>query len=212
MVPDVRTSLWPGAGGNGSRHGRSGTAGTLTRVAGASVQRDVSADLKIVTKDGDTVTISASLDTTATYASLRQRGGVDARSAQFESQSSLNVQVQGDLSPQEQADIAQVVRRFMQDLHALARGQDASIANVAAGDPQTLKSVAADATTQTTLTAVAVVGGVGSDSPAQPLISTGEGTASPPDATPTPAQARGMAGPLPVSTPPVLETATPAAA
>ena len=230
MMSDVRSSSFSGAGVAGPWHSR----GNSLRIGAASIERDVTANLKIVTKEGDTVTISAQIDQSATYASLRQRGHggrVDAGATQQQSQSSLNVQVQGNLSPQEQADIAQVVSRFMHDLRALAQGKDVSVANVAGVDAQTLNSVTADSNAQTTITVVAAFGlkasmpggplpvapvtpdgGAGpGDSPAQPLIGTDEG-GSPATLPSSPQQARGMAGPLPVSAPPVLELVRPTAA
>ncbi len=198
MIPDVRSSLWSGTGVADAWRSR----GSSLRIGAASIERDVTANLKIVTKEGDTITISAEVDQSASYASLRQHGRagrIDASVSQQQSQSSLSVQVQGNLSPQEQADIAQVVRRFMHDLRALAQGKDVSLTNVTAVDPKTIQSVAADSNTQTTITVLSAFGlkasmpggplpvapvtpdgGTGpGDSPAQPLIVTNEGGTGP---------------------------------
>ncbi len=146
------------------------TAGATATAA--SAERDVTASLNITTKEGDTVTINASLETSLTYAGVRG-GGKRADVWNASTSSEFSFQVQGDLNEQERAEIARVVKTFMHDLRALAKGRDVSVANVAEGDAQTLASISASADSKTTLTIGAAV--VGSqrpqpwDSPARPV-------------------------------------------
>jgi hypothetical protein len=135
-------------------HREQAPTGDTTSVAAASATRTVDASLSITTKEGDTVSITADFDMTATYASLRGHGG-RASAWNASSTSQVSVQVQGDLSEQEMKDISRVVKTFLHDLRAMLKGRDVSVANVANGDPETLQSVSASAQTSTTITAVA---------------------------------------------------------
>lgn len=157
MIQDIRGGYTPSALQSRSPHHRHASRGgsTTATATAASASRDVSASLSITTKEGDTVSISASFDTTATYASLRgsgQRGS----SLSVSTSSEISLQVQGNLSEQEMKDIARVVKTFLHDLRTMVNGGDVSIANVASGDPKTLQSVSATAQTTTTVTAVGV--------------------------------------------------------
>lgn len=127
--------------------------GTTSMVAG-STSRDVDASLNITTKEGDTFSITASFDTTATYAGVRGRG--ERGSAwNFSTSSQVSMQVEGSLNEQELEDISRIVKTFLHDLRAMLRGRDVSIENVAEGDAKSLESVSATADTRTTVTLVA---------------------------------------------------------
>jgi chitodextrinase len=120
-----------GVRGAGARAG-----GTTEKLTAASVSESTSTDLKIVTQQGDVVTLHASLDTNATYASLRSRGPngkIDAKSLSLSSQQSLSVSVQGDLNAQEQADIDQLVKRIGSDLKSFLSGQGGATGHEADG-------------------------------------------------------------------------------
>jgi hypothetical protein len=184
-----------------------GTSGGATAVA-ASASRDVSASLSITTKEGDTVSISASFDATASYAGVRGRGG-RASAWNVSTSSQFSLQVQGNLSEQEMKDISRVVKTFMHDLRAMLKGRDVSVANVAGGDPQTLQSVSANASTSTTFTGVAVSvapgpavdAGLPGNAPPQRLAGEDSGPIAGRSAADLP---RGIALPLPAPEPVTL--------
>ena len=168
-------------------------------MVAASATRDIDASLSITTKEGDTFSISASFDTTATYAGIRGRGE-QGSALSVSGSSQVSIQVQGSLSEQEMNDISRIVKTFLHDLRSMLKGGDVSVANVAEGDPSTLESVSATASSNTTLTAVA-----GSSAPAlrefegphpvRPVLA---------DFNLNPAVARGPRGvaiPLPAATP-----------
>ncbi len=154
MIHDIRTGQAPAALQPWSRPRPQAPAGGSTSVTAASATRDITASLSITTKEGDTVSISASFDTTATYAGVRG-GGVRGGAWSASSSSQVSVEVQGNLSQQEMKDISRVVKTFLHDLGAMLKGREVSVANVAGGDPKTLQSVSATAATSTTITAVA---------------------------------------------------------
>ncbi len=121
---------------DGVRAAGAKAGGTTEKLTAASVSESTSTDLKIVTQQGDVVTLHASLDTNATYASLRSRGPngkIDAKSLSLSSQQSLSVSVQGDLNPQEQADIDQLVKRIGSDLKSFLSGQGGTTGHEADG-------------------------------------------------------------------------------
>jgi hypothetical protein len=220
MVHDVNTSrLSGGFGLDRAAHGMPGT-----RLGLASATRDVDASLSVVTKEGDTVTLSASYDASVTYAAMGRRGhhGHGASFMSAQSQSSVSLQVTGDLNAQELADIRQVVERFMQDMRAMERGGDASVADVATFDATTLQSISATASTSTTVTLAGLSGrGPAQPTPVVPVVTAGPGQDSPArpagltseDAGLLPADrpmlpARGPVTPLPVSIASVFEDVT----
>ena len=70
-----------------------------TRASLASAQRDVTGSLSLVTREGDTVTLSASYDASVTYAGARRgRGDGGFRAAGAQVSQSFSLQVQGNLS------------------------------------------------------------------------------------------------------------------
>jgi hypothetical protein len=131
-------------------------------VTVASASRDVTASLNITTREGDTVSISASFDATAAYGAARG-DGQRASTWSLSASNQVSFQVQGNLSEQEMKDISRVVKTFLHDLGSMLKGRDVSVANVAAGDLTTLQSVSASARETTSVTAVAA--GVGRTPP-----------------------------------------------
>jgi hypothetical protein len=152
MIQGIHSGWAPGA--FHSRHAHRAPTSADTIVTAASASRDVSASLSITTKEGDTFSISASFDATATYAAARA-GGQRASAWSVSASNEVSLQVQGDLSAQELKDISRIVKTFLHDLRAMLKGRDVSIANVADGDPTTLQSVSATAESTTTVTALA---------------------------------------------------------
>lgn len=152
MVHDVQFSRAPGLFGFGGRAHAPGDS----RLAVASAEREVAGTLSIVTKEGDTVTLSADFDASVTYARTgRGHHGAQVTSASVSS--SLSLEVKGDLNADELAEIRQVVTRFMHDLRAMVRGRDRSIADVATLDASTLQSVSATATETNDVTLIGAV-------------------------------------------------------
>lgn len=154
MIQDISKGLYPAAAQLLRPHHSHRASEGNTALVAASATRDVDASLSITTKEGDTFSITASFDATATYAGLRGRG--ESGSAWSVSGSNqVSVQVQGSLSEQEMKDISRIVKTFLHDLRSMLKGGDASVANVADGNPSTLQSVSATAQTNVTFTAVA---------------------------------------------------------
>ena len=154
MIQDISTGWSPAALQPSRPHHSHRAPEGNTSVVAASATRDINATLSITTKEGDTFSISASFDTTTTYAGIRGRG--EHGSAWSVSGSSqVSMQVQGNLSEQEMNDISRIVKTFLHDLRSMLKGGDVSVANVAEGNPSTLESVSATASSNTTITAVA---------------------------------------------------------
>jgi hypothetical protein len=199
-----RVPFWPGFG---IRDTAGNAANAPSRVNVASAQHDVSGSLSVVTKEGDTVTLSASYDATLTYAGIRS-GNRGARFSSAQVSRSLSLQVQGDLSEQELREIRQVVKRFMHDLREMIRGGQPSIANVTDVHATTLASISASTNTQDTVVAASITSrplpaavplgnDVPQDSPARRAPLAGEDT----DTTPAPSplvSARGLDSTTPV--------------
>jgi chitodextrinase len=177
----------------GVRSAGAKAGGTTEKLTAASLSESTSTDLKIVTQQGDVVTLHASLDTNATYASLRSRGPngkIDAKSLSLSSQQSLSVSVQGDLNAQEQADIDQLVKRIGSDLKSFLSGQGGATGHEADG-LSSLAGFQVQFSHSETATAVSIVRRL----PAAPAVTDAAG------AKPLPA-------PVPVSPAPEGDTAT----
>lgn len=129
-------------------------ASGATLVA-ANAHNEASGNLSIVTKEGDTVTISAHLEADATYASMRSRGA-SASYLSLESSSSLDIQVQGNLSDQEMQDIQKLVKQFSRELRQFFKGSEgADATDVGKGNFSSLTGFAVhfDASQSLTITA-----------------------------------------------------------
>jgi hypothetical protein len=90
--------------------------------------RALDAELKIVTDEGDTVTLSLGTETDvslATYSGqVRGNGGKERLRANFlrvSSRNDVNVQVDGDLNQQERADIDRLLSRVGRALRSFLR-------------------------------------------------------------------------------------------
>lgn len=131
-----------------------GTNAASTLVA-ANAHREASGDLTIKTREGDTVTLSAHLETDATFAAYRGRGA-QASYLSLQSSSGFSISVEGDLSEQELKDVEKLVKQFGQELRQFFRGSDdASAADVGRGDFSSLAGFAANFESSASLTVVA---------------------------------------------------------
>ena len=124
-------------------------------AAGAGAERAVSGSLSVVTKEGDTVTLSASYDASVTYAGARS-GGARLGIASTQVSRSVSIEVQGDLSAKEMREIRQVVKRFMHDLREMIHGGQPSLSNVTDVHARTLASISATSDTTNTVTVAAI--------------------------------------------------------
>lgn len=130
-------------------------AADATLVA-ANAHREASGDLSIVTKEGDTVTLSAHLETDATYASFRSRGA-QASYLSIESSSSIEISVQGDLSEQEMKDIEKLVKQFGHELRQYFRGSEGADANdVGQGSFSSIAGIAVHLESESSVTGISV--------------------------------------------------------
>jgi len=143
------------ADGNGSSSAAGGSdangAATTAASSGAaslSAERDVTGQLQLTTRDGDTVTISASVDETLTYGPDGSTGGQKLVAG---TKDSLSVQVSGSLDRRELRDIERYVRRFLRDLRGALRTGNADVSNLASVPSRTLQSVTASIDTNTQL-------------------------------------------------------------
>jgi hypothetical protein len=101
---------------------QAGTSGSLVQ---AGFRTSQSADLQIVTADGDTVTISSDRTTSVGYAGFAATSGgmrVEGQALQVSSESSVSLSVEGSLDSKELADIRKVVKL----LERAASSQDAT--------------------------------------------------------------------------------------
>lgn len=130
-------------------------AANATLVA-ANAHREASGDLSIVTKEGDTVTLSAHLEADATYASFRSRGA-QASYLSVEKSASIEISVQGDLSEQEMKDIEKLVKQFGHELRQFFRGsKGADATDVGQGSFSSIAGVAVHLESESSVTAVSV--------------------------------------------------------
>lgn len=119
-------------------------AGSRTvSLSALAAQSHLGTELRVVTREGDVVTLDWSRDTQVTYARGRVavdrdgdgspdavvRGGVIERSVQ----STLSFEVEGDLNEQELADLRRVMHAVRHALREFARGDFADAAGEIAG-------------------------------------------------------------------------------
>ena len=157
MIHSLQGTSWhprPCASGLAGHHDRAAAPAPATRFAGESIERDVTGSLTIVTKEGDKVTLSAESVASLSRAAVSTPEGRGV-SASVSLSRSLSISVEGDLNASERHDIARIVRTFLHDLRAAAKGRDVSVANVAGGHPSTLASVSAELESSTTVTLLA---------------------------------------------------------
>ncbi|HTR97725.1 MAG TPA: hypothetical protein VMH61_07455 [Candidatus Acidoferrales bacterium] len=138
----------PAANGNTP----SPASGTSAPAAGAALDatRQVSGELDLTTRDGDTVEISASFAASLTY---RPGATSTPGSLVVKGQQGVSVTVSGSLDPRERHDIGRIVRRFLHDLQTALQGGPTSLANLERVGGRSLASLAATIQTSTTLDA-----------------------------------------------------------
>lgn len=171
-----------------------GTNAPGATIVAANAHREASGDLSIVTKEGDTVTISANLEADATFASIRTRGA-SASYLSLETSSSLEITVQGELSEQEMEDVQKLVKQFSRELRQFFRGSEgADATDVGKGDFSSLTGFAVKFDASQSVTVIAAVaqpaGALPADSPGNPAPVEDEGGAAEPAG-----QAAPVAGP-----------------
>lgn len=104
--------------------------GSLTTM---HAQTHAGAELQVVTREGDVITLDWSRDVDVTYSRLRARADVngdgrtdarvDARTFERTVESSFSLQVQGDLNEQERADLEELLRAVRGAMHELRDGE-----------------------------------------------------------------------------------------
>jgi len=224
MIQDVMSGRLPGGFGFGRLPQGPGvtprpvSSGAAVPVSTASASRDVTGSLSIVTREGDTVTLSASFDASVDYTNASGKASLQESLSR-----SVSLQVQGNLDPQEARDVARAVKRFLHDLRSMVNGGQPSLTNVTAGSSSTLSSIAATSDTQTRVNVVAASsrppaspvpaqaadgGGGDAGSGAQPAR-LGAEDAGLQSGTPAPLPARGLVSTLP-ATPVVVAADAPA--
>jgi hypothetical protein len=157
----------------------------VTGVAAVQATRSRDLSLSITTDQGDTVTLTMHAATDVLAASYRDRvrghhgrgrgHGLDLASASTEQ--SMSLTVQGDLSPQELADIGRLMEQVGRAVKAFDR-QDAGAASQALasfGDLGSLQSFTLGVSQRQQTSGVVVLSGgggdaPGSDSPANPQV------------------------------------------
>ena len=134
-----------------------GTNAQGATIVAANAHREASGDLSVVTKEGDTVTISANLEADATFASIRTRGA-SASYLSLETSSSLEITVQGELSEQEMEDVQKLVKQFSRELRQFFRGSEgADATDVGKGDFSSLTGFAVKFDASQSVTVIAAV-------------------------------------------------------
>lgn len=139
MISSIGASPYtPARCGHDCPRSAGGRDAAATSLAAGSVRQAVDGQLSLTTKEGDTVTISASAEASVTYAALRGRsadGRFAATATSLESSRALTVEVQGELSDEEMAEIRKVVKAFFHELRDAFRGRGFDVADVGdAGD------------------------------------------------------------------------------
>ncbi len=128
-------------------------------VATASQQSDAS--LRVVTDDGDVVTLSAHRESTATYTDYRRHargpGGSERQRIQvFEasSQQSFSIEIEGTLDDEERADLEALIQRVATSFRRFEQGDDAGARSLLSGggDLDSLESFSVEFERQQTVT------------------------------------------------------------
>jgi hypothetical protein len=118
------------------------------RLLMATASRETDAVLRIVTDDGDVVSISAHQEASATYVDWGRRARTDAgtsvgrlRIVDLRSQRSFTIEVQGELDAEEREDLLQLIGRVAGSLQQFVRGNmTAAAARLQGGDLGSLDS------------------------------------------------------------------------
>ena len=126
MVSDVQSHLDPSFGKATSFHDGLQTS---ERVRVLSASQATSADLTVLTAEGDTVTISAQSESDLTYGDYRFRSRgengmtvVRAQVAAFSLSQSLEISVEGDLNEEELGDIKRLVDTIKNVIRKFLKG------------------------------------------------------------------------------------------
>jgi hypothetical protein len=108
-----------------------GTQRLDTKVSGVAVSNDFSGRLSVTTAEGDTITLSADLESdfrAVNYKSHVEGAGntvdVEARYAEYSLKQEFGVTVQGDLNEEEVKDLAKLFRKVADIFQKYLNGQD----------------------------------------------------------------------------------------
>jgi hypothetical protein len=163
MISSVGSTPFPILpSGDPSTKPATGSPDAVIRATAATAQRSVDGQLQLTTKEGDTVTISAHADASVTYARAFGRsadGRFSARSVSLEAHQDFSIQVQGNLSEQEMAEINKVVKSFFHELRDAFRGRGSDVGEIGqAGDgATTLANFAVHIDTSSSVSVVSLV-------------------------------------------------------
>ncbi len=102
-----------------------------TKVSGVAISNDFSGRLSVTTAEGDTITLSANVESdflAASYKSHVEGGGtttdVEAKYAEFSLKQEFGVTVEGDLNEQEVKDLTKLFRKVANIFEKYLNGQD----------------------------------------------------------------------------------------
>lgn len=132
------------------------------RLLIASASQSTDASLRVVTDDGDVVTLTAHQESSATYADYRRRshsaeGGSRTRVQVFEasSQQSFSITIEGSLDDEEKSDLQALIQRVAASYRRFEQGDAAGAQSLLAdgGDLGSLESFAVSFERETTVTA-----------------------------------------------------------
>lgn len=104
----------------GGCHSRQ-NATDASRLIAAAASRETDAEISITTAEGDTVTIGLHSEADVTYAGYRGQGR-RADSLSVSTSQSIEITVEGDLSEQEKADVANLVKQLSQVVRGFLSG------------------------------------------------------------------------------------------
>lgn len=116
-------------GGARRAHGTQPPSTTQTSLTAVHAQQHAGAELNVVTREGDIVTLDWSRDVDVTYSKLRARADLDGdgrtdvrtQASSFERsvQTRFSLEVQGDLSAEERADLEELMSAVRDALRGL---------------------------------------------------------------------------------------------
>jgi hypothetical protein len=162
-----------------------GTQRLDTKVSGVAVSNDFSGRLSVTTAEGDTITLSADLESdfrAVNYKSHVEGAGktvdVDARYAEYSLKQEFGVTVEGDLNEQEVKDLANLFRKVANIFQKYLNGQDdAALAKTAKlaerfGTLSSLSGLDLSVDVERSVTVLATQ--VASETTGQPALPTGQ--------------------------------------
>ena len=173
-----------------------GTQRLDTKVSGVAVSNDFTGRLNVTTAEGDTITLSANLESdfrAVNYQSKVQDDGktvdVNAKYAEFSLKQEFGVTVQGDLNEQEVKDLEKLFRKVANIFKQYLNGNDAeALAKTAKladrfGKLSSLSGLDLNVSVERSVTAFAAQ--IASEATGQPVLPAGQQSQIPGATTPT---------------------------